>query len=60
MSLTTSLRSNVEERVVEALREGTDELVGIASDLVAFDTTARLPGEPAVRSGRCRSTCEAL
>ena len=47
MSLTTSLRSNVEERVVEALREGTDELVGIASDLVAFDTTARLPGEPA-------------
>jgi acetylornithine deacetylase len=47
MSLTRGLQSNVEERVVEAVREGADELVGIASDLIAFDTTARLPGEPA-------------
>jgi acetylornithine deacetylase len=47
MSVTRGLQSNVEERVVEAVREGADELVGIASDLIAFDTTARLPGDPA-------------
>ncbi len=41
------LLSGAEERVVEAVRESTDELVGIVADLVAFDTTARLPGEPA-------------
>ena len=43
----SELESTVEERVVEAIRGGCDELVGIASDLIAFDTTARMPGEPA-------------
>ena len=41
------LESGLEERVVAAVRDGADELLGIVADLVAFDTTARLPGEPA-------------
>ncbi len=42
-----ALRSALEERVVAAVREGQEELVGLVSELVAFDTTARNPGDPA-------------
>jgi acetylornithine deacetylase len=41
------LQSALEERVVQAARGAKDELVGLTADLVACDTTARLPGEPA-------------
>ena len=40
-------RSALEERVVEAVLGARDELVGLVAELVACDTTARLPGEPA-------------
>jgi acetylornithine deacetylase len=40
------LQSALEERVVDAVRAASDELVGLAAGLVACDTTARLPGEP--------------
>ena len=43
------LKSSLEERVVAAVREGRDELVALASELIAFDTTARLPGAGAAR-----------
>ena len=46
------LESDLEERVVAAVRDGADELLAIASELIAFDTTARLPGEPARDEGR--------
>jgi acetylornithine deacetylase len=39
-------RSALEERAVAAVRDGRDELVALVSDLVAFDTTARNPGDP--------------
>ncbi len=41
------LQSALEERVVAAVRGAKDELKGLTADLVACDTTARLPGEPA-------------
>lgn len=41
------LQSALEERVVEAMRAAKDELVGLAAELVACDTRARLPGDPA-------------
>jgi acetylornithine deacetylase len=41
------LQSALEERVVQAVRDAKDELVGLTADLVACDTTARLPGDPA-------------
>lgn len=41
-----TLRSALEERVAAAVRDATDELVALASDLVAFDTTARNLGDP--------------
>ncbi len=41
------LESALEEHVVQAIRDGAEELVAIAADLIAYDTTARLPGEPA-------------
>ena len=44
--MSDALRSGLEERVVGAVRDGRDELVGLASDLVAFDTTARNLGDP--------------
>ena len=40
-------RSALEEKVVEAALGARDEVVGLVADLVACDTTARLPGEPA-------------
>ncbi len=43
----TEVRSALEEKVVEAVRAGRDELVGLTAELVACDTTARLPGMPA-------------
>ncbi len=41
------LQSALEERVVEAVRAAKDELVGLAAELVACNTTARLAGETA-------------
>ena len=41
------LQSALEERVVQAVRDAKDELVGLTADLVACDTTARLAGDPA-------------
>jgi len=46
MTDSDALRSSLEERVVSAVRDGRDELVALVSDLVAFDTTARNPGDP--------------
>ncbi len=45
----TELRplSTIEERVVESVRAQRDELVALLEDLVACDTTAREPGDPA-------------
>ncbi len=44
--MSEALRLALEERVVAAVREGEAELVGLVSDLVRFDTTARNPGDP--------------
>ena len=44
--MSQALRSAFEEQVVAAVREGQDELVALASDLVRFDTTARDVGDP--------------
>ena len=41
------LQSALEERIVQAVRDAKDELVGLAAELVALDTTARHPGDPA-------------
>ena len=35
-----------EQRVCEAIEAGRDQLVGLASDLIGFDTTARRVGDP--------------
>ena len=48
------LGSALEEQVVTRVREGRDELVGILADLIAFDTTARLPGDPARDETACQ------
>ncbi len=42
-----NLQSALEEHIVEAVHAARDELVGLAAELVACDTRARLPGEPA-------------
>jgi len=39
--------TGVEARVLERIRAGRDELVGLLGELIACDTTARLPGDPA-------------
>jgi acetylornithine deacetylase len=39
--------SALEEQIVAAVVEHRDELIGLVGDLVALDTTARNPGEPA-------------
>jgi acetylornithine deacetylase len=39
-------RSHLEEDVVERVRAGRDELVGLVAELVACDTTARSPKDP--------------
>ena len=44
--MSEAFRSELEERVVGAVRDGRDELVALVSDLVAFDTTARNVGDP--------------
>lgn len=38
--------TGIERRVCEAIEAGTEELVELASALIAFDTTARSPGDP--------------
>jgi acetylornithine deacetylase len=44
--MSEALRSGLEQRVVDAVRESREELVALVSDLVAFDTTARNVGDP--------------
>ena len=46
------LQSALEERVVQAVRDARDELVGFTAQLVACDTTARHPGDPARDEGK--------
>jgi acetylornithine deacetylase len=41
------LLSALEERIVQSVRDARAELVGLTAELVACDTTARLPGDPA-------------
>ncbi len=43
---TVGLRPGEEERVVEAVRARTDDLVALLCELIAYDTTARSPGDP--------------
>jgi acetylornithine deacetylase len=40
-------RTALEDKVVEAARAARDEVVGLLDELVACDTTARMPGDPA-------------
>ena len=42
----SELKSPLEERVVATVKEGRDEIVGLVSELVAFDTTAREAEDP--------------
>jgi len=51
--------SAVEERVVEQVREARDELVALVAELVAFDTTARVPGEPPRDEARLQASLAA-
>jgi len=39
--------TRVEERVLARIRAGRDELIGLLGELIACDTTARVPGDPA-------------
>ena len=39
--------TRVEERVLERIRAGRDDLVGLLGELIACDTTARVAGDPA-------------
>jgi acetylornithine deacetylase len=45
--VTERTTSGVEARVVARIRDGRDELVALAAELIACDTTARDPGDPA-------------
>jgi acetylornithine deacetylase len=60
----SGLRSALEERVVAAVRQTEDELVGLTADLVGFDTTARNDGDPpreeAALQGYLKRRLEAL
>ena len=56
--MSEALRSALEERVVAAVRDGEDELVGLVSDLVAFDTTARNPGDSARQEAELQAYLE--
>ena len=49
----------VEERVVAAVAEGRDELVALARELVALDTTARETGDPPRDEDRLQRLLEA-
>ena len=40
-------RSALEDKVVDAARGARDEIVDLVGELVACDTTARMPGDPA-------------
>ena len=44
--MTTEAKST-EQRVLERVRNGQGELVGLLGELIACDTTARAAGEPA-------------
>ncbi len=39
--------TKAEERVLARIRDGKDSLLGLLAELIACDTTARGPGEPA-------------
>jgi acetylornithine deacetylase len=41
-----TVRSSLEEKVVDAVRESQDDLVALTGELIACDTTARSTGEP--------------
>ena len=45
-----------EEKVVDFVREGCSELLGLAAELVAFDTTARNVGDPPRDEARLQNT----
>jgi len=49
----------LEERVVAAVAEGRDELVALARELVALDTTARETGDPPREEDRLQRVLEA-
>ena len=46
MAIDSGLRSALEERVVAGVSAGRDELIALAGDLISYDTTARMPGDP--------------
>ena len=45
-----------EERIVALVREGRDELIALVDELVAFDTTARIVGDPPRDEARLQET----
>ena len=47
--------SDLEERIVELARASRDELVALITELVALDTTARDPGDPARDEARLQA-----
>ena len=46
MSTDTGPLSDLEERVIASISAGRDELVTLARELISYDTTARVPGDP--------------
>jgi acetylornithine deacetylase len=46
MAIDSGLRSALEERVIANVSTGREELTALAAELIAYDTTARLPGDP--------------
>lgn len=48
--------TRIEERVLERIRDGRDSLLGLLTELIAWDTTARGPGEPARDEARLQET----
>ena len=51
--------SALEERICSAVAAGEAGLVRLASDLIAFDTTARNPGDPAREEARLQELLRA-
>jgi acetylornithine deacetylase len=59
MESPTAGQSDLEERVMAAVAERSEELIATVSDLVAFDTTARNPGDPARDEARLQAYLQA-
>jgi acetylornithine deacetylase len=51
--------TRIEERVLERVRAGRDELIGLLGELIACDTTAREAGEPARDEAKLQSVLAA-